>query len=52
MEVVYIEQLRFAGTEPISWDRSWIPADHAAGLLEADLSSGSLYELLASWGYA
>ncbi len=47
-EVVFIERLRFAGTEPIAWDRSWLPCHQAAALLEADLSSGGLYELLAT----
>lgn len=47
-ELVFIERLRYAGAEPIAWDRSWLPADRAEGLLEADLSFGGLYELLAS----
>ena len=47
-EVVFIERLRFAGAEPIAWDRSWLPADQAGALLNADLSSGGLYEVLAT----
>lgn len=47
-DVVFIERLRFAGAEPIAWDRSWLPADHAGALLDADLSSGGLYDLLAT----
>lgn len=47
-EVVYVERLRFAGTDPIAWDRSWLPAQRAAVLLDADLSSGGLYDLLAA----
>ena len=47
-EVVFIERLRFAGDEPIARDRSWLPARLAAGLLDADLTSGGIYELLAS----
>jgi GntR family transcriptional regulator len=47
-ELVFIERLRFAGAEPIAWDRSWLPADQARGLLGADLSSGGLYDLLAA----
>jgi GntR family transcriptional regulator len=47
-DVVFIERLRFAGAEPIAWDRSWLPAKQAAALLEADLSSGGLYDLLAT----
>ncbi len=46
-EVVFIERLRFAGAEPIAWDRSWLRKDQAAVLLDADLSSGGLYDLLA-----
>lgn len=44
---VYIERLRFAGDEPIAWDRSWLAADLADGLLEVDLTSGSIYDFLA-----
>ncbi len=47
-QVVFIERLRFAGSEPIAWDRSWLPADQAGALLGADLSSGGLYDLLAA----
>ncbi len=47
-EVVFIERLRFAGEEPIAWDRSWLPADRSAALLNVDLSSGSLYDLLSA----
>ncbi len=47
-EVVFIERLRFAGPEPIAWDRSWLPAGPAAGLLGADLASGGLYDLLVA----
>ncbi len=47
-KVVFIERLRFAGGEPIAWDRSWLRADVAGGLLTADLSSGGLYETLAA----
>jgi GntR family transcriptional regulator len=47
-EVVYIERLRFAGAEPIAFDRSWLPAYQAGALLHADLSSGGLYDLLAT----
>ena len=46
-EVVFIERLRFAGDEPIARDRSWLPARLAAELLDADLTSGGIYELLA-----
>jgi GntR family transcriptional regulator len=46
-EVVVIERLRFAGAEPIAWDRSWLPADRAGALVDADFSSGALYDILA-----
>jgi GntR family transcriptional regulator len=39
-DVVFIERLRFAGSEPIAWDRSWLRKDQAEALLSADLSSG------------
>ncbi len=45
--VVFIERLRFAGSEPIAWDRSWLPADQTVSLLDADLSLGGLYDALA-----
>ncbi len=48
-QVVYIERLRFAGDEPLALDRSWLPADLARGLLDADLSSGSLYDSLVQY---
>jgi GntR family transcriptional regulator len=47
-EVVFIERLRFAGAEPIAWDRSWLRKDQAEALISADLSSGGLYDLLAA----
>lgn len=47
-EAVFIERLRFAGAEPIAWDRSWLPAEQAGALLHADLSSGGLYDVLAT----
>lgn len=46
-EVVYIERLRFAGAEPMAWDCSWLPVGPARVLLDADLSCGGLYEMLA-----
>ncbi len=47
-EVVFVERLRFAGADPIAWDRSWLPADRTEALLDADLSSGGLYDVLAT----
>ena len=46
--VVYVERLRFAGDEPIARDRSWLPAERAGALLEADLRSQGLYALLTT----
>lgn len=47
-EVVLVERLRYVGDEPLSLHRSWLPATLAAGLLGADLRSGSLYDVLAA----
>lgn len=47
-DVVYVERLRYVGDEPLSLHRSWFPLALAAGLLGCDLSSGSLYDALAS----
>lgn len=47
-EVVHVERLRYVGDEPLSLHRSWFPASLAAGLLEADLRTGSLYDVLAA----
>ncbi len=44
---IYIERQRYAGDEPIALDRSWLPEHTAAPLLDADLTSGSLYDHLA-----
>lgn len=46
--LVYIERLRIAGDEPLALDRSWLPEELSAPLLDADLSSGSLYGALES----
>lgn len=44
--VVFLERLRFAGEDPLSLERSWLPWSVAAGLLEVDLQHGPLYEAL------
>lgn len=44
--VLYLERLRYAGEEPLSLDRSWLPWDEARGLLGADLEHGALYAAL------
>ncbi len=46
-ELVYIERLRLGNDEPIAWDRSWLPIDLAAPLLDADLSHSALYDVWA-----
>ncbi len=46
-DVVHVERLRFVGDEPISLHRSWLPLERARGLLDQDLRSGSLYDVLA-----
>ncbi|MHB8335231.1 MAG: GntR family transcriptional regulator [Acidimicrobiales bacterium] len=48
--VVFLERLRFAGAEPIAWDRSWLPAPLADALLSVDLTHGSVYDVLATHG--
>ncbi len=47
-EVIYVERLRMAGAEPLALDRSWLPTEVGVKLLDADLSSGSLYEALGT----
>ncbi len=47
-QVVYLERLRHAGDEPLALDRSWLPADLAAPILGAELSVGSVYDVLAA----
>jgi len=48
-DVLYVERLRFAGEEPISWDRSWLPWPKASSLLKADLAAGSLYDAISTY---
>lgn len=44
--VVFVERVRLGDGEPLAIDRSWLPADLARPLLEADLRTGSLYGAL------
>lgn len=44
--VVYLERLRFAGDDPLSLERSWLPWAAARGLLRVDLAHGPLYQAL------
>jgi GntR family transcriptional regulator len=46
--VNYLERLRFAGDEPLAWDRSWLTPKLTAALFDVDLSGGGLYDALAS----
>ena len=45
--LVYLERLRLAGDEPLALDRSWLPADVAQPLLDADFTHTALYDELA-----
>ena len=44
--LVYLERLRLAGGVPLALDRTWLPADLAAGVLEADFGRTALYDEL------
>ena len=44
--VIAVQRLRFSGERPFSLMRNWHPLALCAGLLEADLSQRSLYEVL------
>lgn len=45
--LVHLERLRRSDGEPLATDRVWLPADLAAGLLDADLATFGLYDQLA-----
>lgn len=47
---VRITRIRYADDEPIAIDRSWFPADIGKILLQADLTTGSLYDYLTGSG--
>jgi GntR family transcriptional regulator len=49
-EAVRVERVRFADGEPLAIDRSWLPTSYGLVLLDADLTSGSLYDILAAAG--
>ena len=42
----YLERLRLAAGVPLALDRTWLPADLAGGVLEADFSHTALYDEL------
>lgn len=44
----YLERIRFADDEPLAHDRIWMPGDLTAPLLDADFSTGALYDELAA----
>ncbi|GAC1365596.1 MAG: GntR family transcriptional regulator [Actinomycetota bacterium] len=44
--LIYLERLRLAGGLPLALDRTWLPADLAGALLEADFGHTALYEEL------
>lgn len=45
--LVHLERLRLADDDPLALDRVWLPHDLAAPLLEADFSTGALYQRYA-----
>jgi len=46
--LVHLERLRLAGDEPLALDRTWLPADLALPLLDADFTRTALYDELAA----
>jgi GntR family transcriptional regulator len=44
--LVYLERLRLAAGVPLALDRTWLPADLAGGVLEADFGHTALYDEL------
>lgn len=46
-ELIVLERVRFAGTEPLAVDTAWLPAALAQPLLGADFAHASLYDKLA-----
>ena len=47
VDLVLIERLRFAGDEPLAFDRSWLSPEAGEGLDPGALAVGSLYGVLA-----
>ncbi|HSK53691.1 MAG TPA: GntR family transcriptional regulator [Jiangellales bacterium] len=47
-QLLYLERVRLAGSEPLAVDRVWLPAGAAAGLLDVDFTRTSLYGELAA----
>jgi GntR family transcriptional regulator len=46
-DLIVLERVRYAGTEPLAFDTAWLPAGLAQPLLGADLARASLYDKLA-----
>lgn len=46
--LVYLERVRYAGGEPLAYDRVWLPTEHAEPLLHVDFTRTALYDELAS----
>lgn len=46
-ELVYLERLRLADSEPLALDRAWLPRSVAGPLLDADFTHSGLYDELA-----
>jgi GntR family transcriptional regulator len=45
-ELVFLDRVRFAGSEPLAIDSAWLPASIAAPLLDADFTHTALYNEL------
>jgi GntR family transcriptional regulator len=45
-ELVHIDRIRYAGTEPLAVDRIWLPSEIGSELLDADFTHTSLYNEL------
>lgn len=45
-----VVRVRYAGEDPVAVDHSWIQPDLGLSLVDADLSTGSIYELMRSAG--
>ena len=42
--LLFLERLRYAGSEPLALDRAWLPMDVAGELLDADFERTALYD--------
>ncbi len=46
-ELVRLERVRFAGSEPLAVDDTWLPADIGRQVLDVDFTRTALYDVLA-----